>query len=130
MNKIQSNQNTKTHPFKARRVLIWVVSVVIFLVLLSSVVELFIKYRGIRRHISDLKIDQRSLQDKKDSLILTNEYIATPEGQERVFRDKYRLVKPGEGIIIITEPTLTETQIEKKPAIRRFWDSIKSGLGL
>lgn len=130
MNKIHPRQNPKPHSLGAKRILIWVVSVVVFLVIMSSVVELFIKYRGIRKHIAELKIDQNALEEKKKNLSLTNEYITTPEGQERVFRDKYRLVKPGEGIIIVTEPDIKEPEVKKKPAIRRFWDSIVSGLGL
>jgi cell division protein FtsB len=130
MNKVQPKQNNESRSIGARRILIWIVSVAIFIVLLSSVIELFIKYKGIRRHIKELKSDRISLEQKKNDLVETNEFIKTPEGQERIFRDKYRLVKPGEGIIIITEPVKTEDLAPKKPVFRRFWDSIRSGLGL
>jgi cell division protein FtsB len=130
MNKIQSKQSGIKESVGARRILIWVVSVAVFVILLSSVIELFIKYKGIRRHIKELKSDRISLEQKKNDLVATNEFIKTPEGQERIFRDKYRMVKPGEGIIIITEPTKTEDLEAKKPVFRRFWESIRSGLGL
>lgn len=84
-----------------------------------------------RKHIANLKQEQTSLENKKNTVTTMNDYIDTPEGQERVFRDKYRLVKPGEGMIVVTndEPS-TEPIVNKKPAIKRFWDSIIEGLGL
>lgn len=130
MLKIQSGENKIKTKINPKNVLIWIVSVIIFFILTSSVVELFIKYRNIRKNIKELKSDQIALKEKKDLLVSTNDYIKTPEGQERVFRDKFRLIKPGEGIIVITEPELKEVQTQKKPILRRFWDSLRLGLGI
>ncbi len=130
MAKTQSLKPTTKRSFSARAILTWVVAVLLFLLLLSSVVNLFIKYRAMRAHIRELKDEQLHLQEKKASLTATNEFIATPEGKEQIFRDKYRLVKPGEGIIVITKEPEKSSVEAKKPALRRFWDSLLAGLGL
>ena len=110
-------------------ILIWIVFLIIFLMMLSSVFNLFIKYKKIKSHIKELKQEELILKEKKEKLIDSNNYIETPEGQEQIFREKYRVVKPGEGLIIITkdEKPIIDT---KKPILKRFWDSIKQGLGI
>lgn len=120
-----------TTKISARGILMGIVSIVVFALLLSSVAQLLSKYIAIRKHIYTLKQEQSALELKKDKISSMNDYINTPEGQERIFRDKYRLVKPGEGMIVVTnEEASSEAETYKKPAIKRFWDSILRGLGL
>ena len=83
-----------------------------------------------RVHIRELKEEQVHLEEKKASLTATNEFIGTPEGKEQIYRDKYRVVKPGEGSIVITQEPQPQSAEQKRPALRRFWDSLLSGLGL
>lgn len=123
-------QSSKKHTVNARAILVFFVAVVVFLLILSSVIELFIKYRTIRTHIGELKEEQVVLEQKKTTLTSTNEYIMTDEGKERAFRDKYRLVKPGEGMIIITQEQTVSSSEARRPGLRGFWDSLLQGLGL
>lgn len=126
----QSSKPSTKRSLSARAILVAIIALGLFLLMLSSVVNLFIKYRAMRAHIRELKEEQVHLQEKKVSLTTTNEFIGTPSGKEEIFRDKYRLVKPGEGIIvIIQEPERLRVE-ERKPALRRFWDSLLAGLGL
>lgn len=131
MMKRQSGQNNKQKSISAKSVLIAVIAILIFSMLLSSVVNLMGKYIAMRGHISSLKQEQLELQNKKTTVSEMNSDINTLEGQERIFRDKYRLIKPGEGMIVITdEDPSTKGTSDKKSKIRRFWDSIVKGLGL
>ncbi len=125
-----SKPSTKKSSLSARAILTAIVAVVLFLLMLSSVVNLFLKYRAMRVHIRELKEEQVHLEEKKASLTATNEFIGTPEGKEQIYRDKYRVVKPGEGIIVITQEPQPQSAEQKRPALRRFWDSLLSGLGL
>lgn len=126
----QSSKPSTKRSLSARAILTAIVAVILFLLMLSSVVNLFIKYRAMRAHIRELKEEQIHLQEKKVALTTTNEFIGTPEGKEQIYRDKYRLVKPGEGIIVITQEPESKIAEQKKPALRRFWDSLLAGLGL
>jgi cell division protein FtsB len=131
MTKVQSTQNHKTRAISPKLILMAIVAILLFSLLLSSVIGLMNKYIAMRKHITNLKQEQVALESKKDAVTTMNDYIDTPEGQERVFRDKYRLVKPGEGMIVVTNDEIPTGSIpSKKPVIKRFWDSIVKGLGL
>jgi cell division protein FtsB len=130
MLKRQSTHNQTSYRVSARAILLATVAIIIFALLLSSVINLFIKYRSIRAHIKELKTQQVQLQQKKESVTAMNSYISTPEGKEEIFRDKYRLVRPGEGMIVITNDTPEDQPVESRPGIVRFWDGILRGLGL
>lgn len=125
-----TKQQTKKIIKNPKILVLSIVSIFIFFILLSSVVELWKKHRAINRHIKDLKTEEAELMQKKDSVTSMNENISTDEGKERIFRDTYRLIKPGEGIIVITNNEKIDATEAKKPAIRRFWDAILRGLGL
>lgn len=131
MTKIQPTHNRKPKPISAKLILTGAVAVLLFSLLLSSVIGLMGKYTAMRKHISALKEEQSSLKEKQDSVTKMNDYINTPEGKEYIFRDKYRVVKPGEQMIVITkEPEKDTESSSKTPPLKRFWNSILSGLGL
>ncbi len=115
---------------RTKSILVTLIALVIFFMLLSSVLGLFAKYRAIRSHIKDLKQEESNLTKKKDAVTEQNKYLNTPEGKEQVFRDTYRLIKPGEGIVVITSDKEVVEDTDKKPGIQRFWESILEGLGL
>ena len=105
-------------------------AVVAAFLLLTSVIGVSGKYFGIRSHIETLEKEQTALQRKQDHLKSLNEYLATPEGQEQALRDKYNVVKPGEGMIIVTVPTATPETVVPKKGVSKWWDDILHGLGI
>ncbi len=130
MTKTQSHRSHR-YPLNARTVLVAVISLLLFSLLLSSVIRLFLKYRSIRTHIKDLRTEEISLSKKKAALIETNSHIQTPQGQEQLFRDKYRLVKPGEGIIVVTkEDTPPSEVVQSDSSIGRLWNTLLRALGI
>ncbi len=131
MIKTQSTQDHKPKKVSAKQILVALIAVVLFSLLLSSVLGLMSKYIVMRKHISSLKESKTSLEQKKSSVTEMNNYIDSPEGQERVFRDKYRVLKQGEGMIVVTNEVSDKTEnLQKKSGIALFWDSILRGLGL
>lgn len=116
--------SSKHSSYSTKTVLLFVVAIFVFFMMLSSVVQLTKKYLSIRSHISELKKDEVELKQKKEDLINSNLSLETPEGKEKVFRDSYRLVKPGEGIVVITKDAQLDKEQESSSGIKRFWDSI------
>lgn len=129
--KIQPSPKTKSKRISARAILMALVAILAFTLLLSSVLGLMSKYTTMRKHIKNLKLEQSTLVEKKVAVTDMNNYIDTPEGQERIFRDKFRLLKPGEGVIVVTDDEIPEVEvINKKSAFGLFWVNLKKGLGL
>jgi len=126
----QSKSNNKK--VSARVILSSAVALFVFLLLFSSAINLMKKYFSMRSHIKALREDQAALKEKKAATSEMNEYIKSPEGREEIFREKYRLVKPGEGLIVITEP------VEKKAFdgsrhtsfFGNLWNILLRGLGI
>lgn len=124
-------QSENRRPVSARMILVALVALLLFALLLSSVLGLMSKYNAMRKHIRDLKVEQSNLKEKQEKIHAMNQYISTPEGEEEILRNKYRLVKPGEGIIVITNPEVVATPEDQKySSITRFWQSILRGLGV
>lgn len=113
-----------------RRIVGFVVAIAILAILLSSVLELYQKHKAIRAHIENLKEDKGILEEKYTTIHDLNTRIETQEGKEYILRDKYRLVRPGEGLIVVTTSEQKEQSAEKQPVLKRFWNTLLKGLGL
>lgn len=125
---MQSQSRSQVSP---RNIFFFVVSALLFFLMISAVLDLGRKYLALREKIDDLSEQKRSLEHKQEELARENEYLATPEGEEHVLREKYQLVKPGEGLIIITSPDPDQnTKNGVKKGIGKWWDSILRGLGI
>lgn len=112
-----------------KRILGAAVALVVAFLLLTSVVSLAEKYLTIRHRVRDLKAQEAEAISKQDELKKENQYITTKEGQERELREKYNVVKPGEGMIIITDPAPASSD-EPTSRVGKWWDSLLRGLGI
>lgn len=126
----QTQFNQKRRLISPRRVLGLVIALGVLAILVSSVSSLYKKHRVIRAHINELKKDQVVLAEKYKSVTDLNERIETTEGREYVLRDKYRMIRPGEGLIVVADQPETVNPKEKTKVLRRFWDSILTGVGI
>lgn len=116
--------------FSHRRILGALVALTVTFLLLTSVVNIAGKYFAIRRHIKELSQEQLELKKKQATLAATNTYIATPEGQEQVLREKYGVVRPGEGMIVVAAEPITTEQTSRPSIVVRWWRGIIRGLGM
>jgi cell division protein FtsB len=122
-------QFTQQSGLSMRRLIRALVALLILFLLLTSVISLAEKHIAIKRRIKELEEEKMTLQDKQVTLTRMNERLSTPEGQEEAIRDKYNLVRPGEGMVIITEKTEPEPKAAQKGVVSRWWDAIVRGLG-
>ncbi len=115
--------------FSHKRVLGTLLAFTVVFLLLTSVVSIAGKYFTIKRHIQELTIEQEELAKKHAALAKTNAYLATPEGQEQALRDKYGVIRPGEGVIVVSAGTQTVPP-DHKSAVGQWWSKILAGLGI
>ncbi len=119
----------KHHHVSPRRLLGLVVALIVLFLLLTSVINIMQKYFTTRRHIRELTEERQELQQKQKALAKTNAYLATPDGTEQALREKYNVVKPGEGIVLIVDAEATKTPPETS-RVTRWWHAILEGLGI
>ncbi len=106
-----------------------IIALIAVFLLASSVVTVATKYIGIRHHIKDLEEEQEALKAKHASLSKTNAYLATSDGEEQVLREKYNVVKPGEGMIVIVPTSDQEPETHTSSRVSRWWTALWHGLG-
>lgn len=116
------------HTISPKRLLRAIIALIVAFILVNSVVSLVQKYIGIRRHIRDLASEKEELEYKHAQLQRTNDLLTTDAGAERVLREKYNVVKPGEGVIVVVQPTSVPTP-ERGSRVSRWWQAIVGGLG-
>ena len=95
----------------------------LFCILCGSVFSLTKKYIAVRLNIKHGKEAQIALEEKKAKLQAQTKLLATPLGTEIALRDKYRVVRPDEGMVIITEPSVPRIEPRRSRMVR-FWDMI------
>ncbi len=104
------------------------VALIVVFLLMTSVVSVIGKYMTSRNHIDELTQEKQTLQAKEATLKKMNDYVATPAGTEQILRQKYNVIKPGEGVIVVadTEPTVP---IQPVSRVHRWWNAILAGVG-
>jgi cell division protein FtsB len=114
-----------------KTVLLFLVSAIVFFSMLYAVGSIGRKYIESHRELRESQAQEQELMQKKQNLAQENAYLATPEGQEQTIREKYSLVKPGEEMIVITQPS-SDTAVGAAPhsAVGRWWDKLLRVLGI
>jgi cell division protein FtsB len=123
----QEKQHTA---LSTRRLIGAVVALIAFFLLLTSVISLAEKHFAIKSRIKELRAEEIALREKEQTLVALNAYLETPEGKEQVLREKYNLVKPGEGMVIVTQTKAAAPETDKKGIVSKWWDAILRGLGM
>jgi cell division protein FtsB len=120
-------QKTNISP---RAIILLTVSATVAFLLFLSVFNVSKKYFDIRNNIEKLENEKSELESKRANLKEINERINSPDGIEQSLRDKYNVVKPGEGIIIVTGVSKLADAGEEKSRISKWWDDILHGIGI
>lgn len=122
--------NTYIKNLSPKSILSLLASALIAFVLFVAVFNVTTKYFGIRNNIKKLEAQKSELQIKKENLEQINQRLETQEGIEETLRDKYNVVKPGEGMIIVTNREKTKDYNDGKNAVSRWWNDILLGIGI
>ncbi len=89
--------------------------IVLLLVLYST--SLFVKREKVWKKVNQLEQEKKMLLERKDYIKNKNESIEHGIGKETILRDKWNVVRPGEGIIVFTEPEIDPNAAKEKPSL-------------
>lgn len=102
---------------------IWLgVLTVIVLVLLYNSVSLFLKREKVWKKVGALEKEKKTLVEQKKYIDGKNQSINDGIGRETILRDKFNVVKPGEGVIVLTEEKEITLQEEETQG---FWAKLR-----
>jgi cell division protein FtsB len=90
----------------------WIVVLVIFSILLSlSVIRIYRKYAHAKSIRDEYAGELIQIQKNRNTLQANIEALSTPRGKEAEIRDRYRVVKEGEQMILIVNNDKNETEV-------------------
>jgi len=97
--------------------------IVVLFVTASSFISMIGKYMHSRKDLQQKKEEFVALEQKKENSLSLYESLETVEGRELYIREKYRVVKPGEELIVLSDsPKIQDSLPEKKT----LWQKIKN----
>ena len=82
---------TQAKQLSPKKLLGAIVALVAAFLLGTSVFSVAGKYIAIRGHIRELEQEQAVLSQKHASLVKTNAYLATADGEEQILRNKHNV---------------------------------------
>ncbi len=106
------------------------IALVVFFLLLTSVIRLAEKHYRLTRRIRDMKENEAALIAKSAQFDQINKELDTKEGAERLLREKYNVVKPGEELIIVTNETVLPIVALEQSRAGRWWEILLRGIGI
>lgn len=118
---MHKNKNSLKKIYLSRLLLI--VLTIVVLLLLFNAFSLLHKRSLVWKKVSHLRKEQEVLKDRKSNIENKLKDIDEGTGVEDILREKFNVVKPGEELIVLTEPKSTEAP---PPPKKSFWQKIKS----
>jgi cell division protein FtsB len=91
-----------------------------------SVAHAFMKQREAIRLRDQYQRELGDLQDKEASLQGKIEHFSHESGVEAEIRNRYRVVKPGEALVVVVDNQATSPEIVSR---RSWWDDIRDFVG-
>ena len=80
----------------------------------SAAWNMFGKFRAASRGQEDIQAELVNLNLQKDQLNVSLANVGTPEGQERELRERFGVVRPGEGEIQIVHDVASTSDVPKQ----------------
>jgi len=79
------------------------------------------------KKIAEEKLE--NLEQRKEKLLVDIEELSNDKGKERIFRENYGFALEGEGVIVIVDEKLNDTE-EIQPKNKGFFNKVKNFLSL
>ena len=85
------------------------------------VVRIYTKYREAVALRNQSQEELRELQSKQADLTTQINGLSTDRGLESEVRNRYRVVRPGEQLVIVVDPATSATTTQTSGGIASFW---------
>lgn len=103
-------------------------TVVVLLVVLGLMIHglygVYQKEKESRIEVERVKKEQAAVEGRYDNIQKGSEDLKSEAGIEAEIRNKFDVVKPGEGVIVVVNRNTTAIETDKQGVLKKFWNSI------
>ena len=97
----------------------------LFLILITKgAFSVYAKERDSREEMERILKQKQELQARLDTMNGHNELLKTEAGVEAEIRNKFDVVKQGEGVVVIVDKEIPMIEADKRGVMKKFWDSV------
>lgn len=89
--------------FAAKRIILLIILIFLFILLIISVVRIYKKHQLTKVLVKEAENRLQTIKEKSLQLEQDIRKLETPRGIEEELRNRYRIAKPGEQVIILLE---------------------------
>lgn len=114
---------------KKRSKLLLLLMLVIVISLARGSMSTYFKERESRIEVQRVLAEKQELEGRYSVISEQSDALKSDIGVETEIRNKFDVVKKGEGVIVVVEKEAPVIEEEKKGVLRRFWDSVRGVFG-
>jgi len=99
---------------------------VVVLLMAHGVYDVYQKEQESKLEVVQAEKQKDQLTARYDSLSQDSADLQTQDGVEAEIRDKFDVIKPGEGVIVVVSKPTPTIQPDNRSVLKKFWDSVVS----
>ncbi len=120
-------KNKNRHKKRSKLLLLLMFVMVIFLA--RGSMSTYFKERDSRVEVQRVLAEKQELEGRYNIISEQSDALKSDIGIETEIRNKFDVVKRGEGVIVVVEKDAPVIEADKRGVLRRFWDSVRGVFG-
>jgi cell division protein FtsB len=121
MREFQEKNETKK---KMRSVPMLALLLIIVVLVAKGAIGVYAKEKDSRTEMNRVLQQKKDLEARLDTMNQHNEQLKTEAGVETEIRNKFDVVKQGEGVIVIVDKDIPVIEEDNRGIVKKFWDSV------
>ena len=92
--------------------------------MIHGLYSVYQKEKESRTEVERVKREQVAVEGRYNNIQKGSDDLKSEAGIEAEIRNKFDVVKPGEGVIVVVNKNPTAIETDKQGVLKKFWNSI------
>ncbi len=101
-----------------------VILLVVLGLMIHGLYSVYQKEKESRTEVERVKREQVAVEGRYNNIQKGSDDLKSEAGIEAEIRNKFDVVKPGEGVIVVVNKNPTAIETDKQGVLKKFWNSI------
>lgn len=128
MKDFQEKQKKTAKRKKYSKTLLLIMTLALVL-LIKGVFSVYSKEQESQSEIDRIQSQKAELQKRYENITEQSDALKSDTGVESEIRNKFDVLKQGEGVIVIVDKEMPIIQEDNRSVLKKFWDSVKGVFG-